>query len=117
MLLLTYSAEKCFANFDIFIIYDLFRFFNRIFEIYYILSVCNRDVKERQKSLTIRKMRYPGQWVQIDVKLVPYACIVGQTKAEGKKFYQYTAIDEYLGYRYLKVFERRLLLRHRQQKH
>jgi len=52
MLLLTYSAEECFANFDIFIIYDLFRFFNRIFEIYYILSVCNRDVKERQKSQT-----------------------------------------------------------------
>lgn len=52
MLLLTYSAEECFANFDIFIIYDLFRFFNRIFEIYYILSVCNRDVKEQQKSQT-----------------------------------------------------------------
>ena len=52
MLLSTYNAEECLANFDIFIIYDLFRFFNRIFEIYYILSVCNRDVKERQKSQT-----------------------------------------------------------------
>lgn len=52
MLLLIYSAVECFANFDIFIIYDLFRFFNRIFEIYYILSVCNRAVKEQQKSQT-----------------------------------------------------------------
>ena len=52
MLILTYSAVECFVNFDIFIIYDLLRFFNRIFEIYYILSVCNRDVKERQKSQT-----------------------------------------------------------------
>lgn len=52
MLLLTYSSEECFANFDILIIYDLFRFFNRIFQIYYILSVCNRAVKEQQKSQT-----------------------------------------------------------------
>lgn len=39
------------------------------------------------------KMMYPGQRVQIDVKYVPEACIVGDAKAEGKKFYQYTAID------------------------
>ena len=59
MLLLTYSAEECFANFDIFIIYDLFRFFNRIFEIYYILSVCNRNlcvtVKLRKSNRTQSK--------------------------------------------------------------
>ncbi|MBS6472377.1 MAG: DDE-type integrase/transposase/recombinase [[Eubacterium] siraeum] len=51
------------------------------------------------------KMWYPGQRVQIDVKFVPDACIVGQAKAEGKKFYQYTAIDEYSRYRYLEAFE------------
>ncbi len=39
------------------------------------------------------KMFYPGQRVQLDVKFVPSACIVGE--AEGEKFYQYTAIDEY----------------------
>ena len=39
------------------------------------------------------KMLYPGQRVQIDVKVVPTACIVGDAK--GEKFYQYTAIDEY----------------------
>ena len=51
------------------------------------------------------KMNYPGQRVQIDVKFVPDACIVGEAKAEGRKFYQYTAIDEYSRFRYLEAFE------------
>lgn len=51
------------------------------------------------------KMIYPGQRVQIDVKFVPEACIVGYAKVEGNKFYQYTAIDEYSRYRYLEAFE------------
>ncbi|NMP37325.1 MAG: transposase [Clostridiales bacterium] len=49
------------------------------------------------------QMQYPGQKVQIDVKFVPAACIVGDAK--GKKFYQYTAIDEYSRFRYLEAFE------------
>lgn len=49
------------------------------------------------------KMLYPGQRVQIDVKVVPAGCIVGDAK--GKKFYQYTAIDEYSRFRYLEAFE------------
>ena len=49
------------------------------------------------------KMLYPGQRVQIDVKFVPEACIVGDAK--GSKFYQYTAIDEYSRFRYLEAFE------------
>ena len=51
------------------------------------------------------KMSYPGQRVQIDVKFVPDICIVGDAKAEKKKFYQYTAIDEYSRFRYLEAFE------------
>ena len=51
------------------------------------------------------KMLYPGQRVQIDVKFVPDACIVGEAKEQGKKFYQYTAIDEYSRFRYLEAFE------------
>ena len=51
------------------------------------------------------KMSYPGQRVQIDVKFVPEACIVGEAKAEGRKFYQYTAIDEYSRFRYIEAFE------------
>ena len=49
------------------------------------------------------QMSYPGQRVQIDVKFVPAACIVGE--ASGQKFYQYTAIDEYSRFRYLEAFE------------
>ncbi|MDA3135631.1 DDE-type integrase/transposase/recombinase, partial [Atlantibacter subterranea] len=45
----------------------------------------------------------PGQRVQIDVKVVPTVCIVGDAK--GQKFYQYTAIDEYSRFRYLEAFE------------
>ena len=36
---------------------------------------------------------FPGEKVQIDVKVVPAACIVGQAKEQGEKMYQYTAID------------------------
>ena len=49
------------------------------------------------------QMKYPGQRVQIDVKFVPNACIVGNAK--GQKFYQYTAIDEYSRFRYVEAFE------------
>ena len=49
------------------------------------------------------KMYHPGQRVQIDVKFVPAACLVGEAK--GKRFYQYTAIDEFSRFRYLEAFE------------
>lgn len=49
------------------------------------------------------KMCYPGQRVQIDVKYVPSACLVGDAKEE--KFYQYTAIDEYSRFRYIEAFQ------------
>ena len=49
------------------------------------------------------KMYYPGQRVQIDVKFVPSACLVGDVK--GEKFYQYTAIDEYSRFRYIEAFQ------------
>ena len=53
-------------------------------------------------SKPYEKMFYPGQRVQIDVKYVPSACLVGE--AEGEKFYQYTAIDEYSRFRYIEAF-------------
>lgn len=49
------------------------------------------------------QMMYPGQRVQVDVKVVPTACIVGDVK--GQKFYQYTALDEFSRYRYVEAFE------------
>lgn len=49
------------------------------------------------------QMLYPGQRIQIDVKFVPSSCLVGEAK--GKRFYQYTAIDEYSRLRYMEAFE------------
>lgn len=49
------------------------------------------------------QMTYPGQRVQIDVKHVPAACLVGDVKWQ--KFYQYTAIDEFSRLRFLMAFE------------
>jgi len=50
------------------------------------------------------QMRYPGQRVQIDVKFVPAACLVGEA-ASGQNFFQYTAIDEYSRWRYVEAFD------------
>ncbi|MFR8333143.1 MAG: hypothetical protein ACLU9S_12925 [Oscillospiraceae bacterium] len=47
------------------------------------------------------KMTYPGQRVQIDIKYVPTACLVGE--AQGQKFYQFTFLDEYSRFRYLEA--------------
>ena len=49
------------------------------------------------------QMNYPGQRVQMDVKHVPAACLVGD--ASCKKFYQYTAIDEFSRFRYVEAFD------------
>lgn len=55
------------------------------------------------------QMRYPRQRVQIDVKYVPKACLVGEAVDEaaenGGYFYQYTFIDEYSRFRYLEAFK------------
>ena len=49
------------------------------------------------------QMQYPGQRVQMDVKFVPSACLVGDAAEE--KLYQYTFIDEYSRFRYLEAFK------------
>ena len=49
------------------------------------------------------QMKYTGQRIQVDVKFVPACCLVNNAK--GKKFYQYTAIDEYSRWRYVEAFE------------
>lgn len=49
------------------------------------------------------QMDHPGQRIQIDVKFVPSVCLVNEAK--GKRFYQYTAIDEYSRWRFVEAFE------------
>ena len=50
------------------------------------------------------QMVYPGQRVQVDVKFVPSSCLKN-SKVIGKKFFQYTAIDEYSRWRFVEAFE------------
>lgn len=45
--------------------------------------------KQTKKPQPYQRAEYPGQKVQVDVKYVPLYCVVN-----GKKYYQYTAIDE-----------------------
>ena len=66
-------------------------------------SNSTKDDLSRYVPKPYEQMQYPGQRVQVDVKFVPKACHVGE--AEGKQFYQYTAIDEYSRFRYVEAFE------------
>jgi transposase len=43
----------------------------------------------------------PGEKVQIDVKEVPFHCLKGSAKRDGKHLYQWTAIDECTRLRYV----------------
>lgn len=47
----------------------------------------------------------PGEKVQIDVKEVPYACLRGALRRDGKHLYQWTAIDECTRIRFVYGFE------------
>lgn len=60
------------------------------------------EMPQRQpyKPKPYEQMTYPGQRVQIDVKVVPRACCV-----DGLKLFQYTAIDEFSRLRYLAAYE------------
>lgn len=49
--------------------------------------------------------KFPGEKVQVDVKVVPTVCIVGDAQRLGEKMYQYTAIDEYSRYRFIYGFK------------
>ena len=49
------------------------------------------EIKQKQarKPKPYQRAEYPGQKIQIDVKFVPSYCVTN-----GKKYYQYTAVDE-----------------------
>ena len=56
--------------------------------------------KEAYLPKPYEQMTYPGERVQIDVKVVPRACCV-----DGLRLFQYTAIDEFSRLRYLGAYE------------
>lgn len=62
----------------------------------------NEEEKKRKgyKPKPYQKADYPGQRVQVDVKFVPAYCI-----ANGEKYYQYTAVDEYTRLVYREMYD------------
>lgn len=58
------------------------------------------DKRRGYKPKPYQRAEYPGQKVQIDVKYVPSYCVVN-----GKKYYQYTAIDECTRLVYREMYE------------
>ena len=56
--------------------------------------------KKRIQPQEVPIAQYPGERVQIDVKYVPKECMSKELKDMRKKYYQYTAIDEYTRLRY-----------------
>ena len=55
------------------------------------------DKKKTARPKPYEQMTYPGQRVQVDVKVVPRRCIAGQEL----RLFQYTAIDEFTRLRFL----------------
>lgn len=65
--------------------------------------------KPRKKPTTSAR-RYPestipGEIVQVDVKEVPYFCLKGAAKRDGKRLYQWTAIDACTRLRFVFAYE------------
>ena len=59
--------------------------------------------RTRRKPKPYEPILVPGERVQVDVKHVPRACLVGGLST--KKLYQYTAIDECTRWRHIAVFD------------
>jgi transposase InsO family protein len=55
----------------------------------------------RKSSRRYPELSVPGEKVQVDVKEVPYHCLKGEAKRDGKHLYQWTAIDDYTRLRYV----------------
>ena len=53
-----------------------------------------------RKNKPYQRAEYPGQKVQVDVKFVPETCI-----ADGRKYYQFTAVDECTRWTYRQMYD------------
>lgn len=58
------------------------------------------DKRKEYKPKPYAKAEYPGQKMQVDVKYVPTSCVVN-----GKKYYQYTAVDECARWCFREMYE------------
>jgi transposase InsO family protein len=66
------------------------------------LLATKKKPKKKYQPKPYEAMQYPGQRVQVDVKVVPIYCIKDKN---WKKYYQYTAIDEYSRFRFLEAYQ------------
>ena len=57
--------------------------------------------KKEYEPKPYEEMKYPGERVQIDVKYVPAKSLTKEVKEKERRYYQYTAIDEYTRQRVL----------------
>lgn len=67
------------------------------------LMPSEKPKKKKHVPKPYEQMTRPGERIQIDVKIVPKDCCVGD--AAKQRLYQYTAIDEHTRLRYLAAFE------------
>lgn len=56
--------------------------------------------KKKRKNKPYQRADYPGQKVQMDVKYVPSDCVT-----DGRKYYQYTAVDECTRWTYRYMYD------------
>ena len=54
----------------------------------------------KPKNKVYERAAYPGQKIQVDVKFVPSECVLN-----GKKYYQYTAVDECTRWTFREMYE------------
>jgi len=69
------------------------------------LGMPTKKKKPSRRSRRYPELMEPGEKVQIDVKEVPYNCLRGAAKRDGKHLYQWTAIDECTRIRVVYGFE------------
>ena len=62
-------------------------------------------LKKSRESRRYPEILKPGEKIQIDVKEVPYNCLRGEARKNGKHLYQWTAIDECTRFRFVYGFE------------
>lgn len=59
-----------------------------------------KKAKMKRKPKPYQRAAYPGQKIQIDVKYVPSYCVT-----DGRKYYQYTAVDECSRWTYREMYD------------
>lgn len=71
------------------------------------MGLKNKKVKKQTRKQIRRypEVLVPGEKVQMDVKEVPYNCLRGFALHYGKRYYQWTAIDECTRIRFVYAFE------------